>query len=76
MVKPPNNTLQHTESGVLCKGLLKTELVETQEASSSTISGKLGTIMPQLYDVESSYSEPEKSLPLDLGLDQIEDYQE
>ncbi len=76
MAKPPNRALQHAESRVLHEGLLKTELAETQETSSSTISGKLGTIMPQLYDVESSYSEPEKSLPLDLGLDQIEDDQE
>lgn len=76
MVKPPNSALQSAESRVLRESLLKTELAETQEASSSVISGKLGTIMPQLYDVESSYSEPEKSLPLDLGLDQIEDCQE
>ena len=76
MAKPPNSVLQHADSRVLHEGLLKTELAETQEASSSAISGKLGTIMPQLYDVESSYSEPEEPLPLDLDLDQIEDYQE
>ena len=76
MAKPPSNTLQPAESRILREDLLKTELTETQEASSSAISGKLETMMPQLYDVESSYSEPEKSLPLDLGLDQIEDYQE
>jgi hypothetical protein len=76
MAKPPNSALQPSESRVLHEGLLKTELPETQEASSHDICGRLGTIMPQLYDVESSYSEPEKSLPLDLGLDQIEDYQE
>ena len=76
MVKPLNSALQPAESRVLHEGLPKTDLAETQEASSSAISGKLGTIMPQLYDAESSYSEPEKSLPLDLGLDQIEDYQE
>ncbi len=76
MVKPSHSTLQHAKSRVLREGLLKTELAETQEASSSAISCRLGTMMPQLYDVESSYSEPEKSLPLDLGLDQIEDYQE
>jgi len=76
MAKPPNSVLQPAESRVLREGLLKTELAEAQEASSSTMSGKLGTIMSQLYDVECSYSEPEKSLPLDLGLDQIEDYQE
>jgi hypothetical protein len=76
MAKPPNSVLQPAESRVLREGLLKTELAETQEASSSAVPGKLGTIMSQLYDVECSYSEPEKSLPLDLGLDQIEDYQE
>ena len=76
MAKPSNSTLQHAESRVLCEGLLRTELAEAQEASSSPMPGKLGTIMSQLYDVECSYSEPEKSLPLDLGLDQIEDYQE
>jgi hypothetical protein len=76
MAKPPNSTLQPTESGVLREGLLITELAEAQEASSSAISCRLETLMPQLYDVESSYSEPEKPLPIDLGLDQIEDYQE
>lgn len=76
MTKPPNSVLQPAESRVLREGLLKTELAEAQEASSSTVSGKLETIMSQLYDVECSYAEPEKSLPLDLGLDQIEDYQE
>ena len=76
MVKPLNSALQHAESRVLREGLPKTDSPETQEATSSAISGKLRTIMPKLYDAESSYSEPEKSLPLDLGLDQIEDYQE
>ncbi|MDH5782437.1 MAG: hypothetical protein OEZ35_02040 [Candidatus Bathyarchaeota archaeon] len=76
MAKPPNSVLQTAESRVLREGLLRTELAEAQEASSSAVSGKLGKIMSQLYDVECSYSEPEKSLPLDLGLDQIEDYQE
>lgn len=76
MAKPPNSVLQPEESQVLCKGLLKTELAEAQEKSSSDIASKLEKIMPQLFDVESSYSEPEEPLPLDLGLDQIEDYQE
>lgn len=76
MAKPANSTLQPAESRILREGLVKTELAEAQEASSSAISGRLRTMMTQLYDVESSYSEPEKSLPLDLGLDQIEDYKE
>jgi cell division protein FtsZ len=32
----------------------------------------LGNMMLELYDIESSYAETEKSLPVDLGLDQIE----
>jgi hypothetical protein len=32
--------------------------------------------MPKLYDIESSYSEPEKQLQIDLGLDQIESFEE
>lgn len=74
MAKPPNSALQSADSGVLIEGLLRTGLTEAQRQSSSTTSSKLGTIMPQLYDLESSYSEPDKPLSLDLGLDQIEDY--
>lgn len=75
MVKPANNALQPAKSSVLqSEGILKTELVESQEESLSIIWERFGTMIPKLYDVESSYSEPEKSLPLDLGLDQLEDY--
>jgi hypothetical protein len=73
MVKTNDNALQHAKSKFLHEGLLKPNLTETQEEISSFISDWSGTTMPQLYDVESSYSEPERSLPLDLGLDQIED---
>jgi hypothetical protein len=75
MAKPPHSALQPANSGVLHEDLLGTELAETQKSSPAAVD-KLRTTMLQLYDVESSYSEPEKSLPLDLGLDQIEDYQE
>jgi len=73
MAKPPTHALQPAELRALRESLLKKSLTETREVSASALTGKLGTIMPKLYDVESSYSEPEKSLPLDLGLDQIED---
>lgn len=76
MVESPENALKPAESRILREGLLKTELTEDQEPSSVMMNARVRTIMPQLYDVESSYSEPEKSLPLDLGLDQIEDCQE
>jgi len=76
MAKPTNSALQSAEARILRESLLETGLMETQEVHSSDISSGLRTIMPQLYDMESSYSEPEKALPLDLGLDQIEDYQE
>jgi len=76
MAKPPNSALQSADSGVLIEGLLRTGVPETQREASSTTSNVLGAIMPQLYDMESSYSEPEKLLSLDLDLDQIEDCQE
>lgn len=76
MVESPKSPLKPAESRILHEGLLKTELTEDKEPSSFMMNARVRTIMPQLYDVESSYSEPEKSLPLDLGLDQIEDYQE
>jgi cell division protein FtsZ len=34
------------------------------------------TMMPELYNIESSFSEPEKSLPIDIGLEQIENYED
>ena len=76
MAKPPTHALQPAELRALRESLLKKSLTETPEVSTSTITGKLGKIMPKLHDVESSYLEPEKPLPLDLGLDQIEDCQE
>jgi hypothetical protein len=69
----PTRALQPAELRALRESLLKKGLTETQEVSTSALTGKLGILMPKLRDVESSYSEPEKSLPLDLGLDQIED---
>jgi len=56
-------------------GFLKVTLVMTGVHSPKILSG-FGTIMPKLYDIESSYSEPEKQLPIDLGLDQIENFEE
>jgi len=43
---------------------------------SPKILSEFGTFMPKLYDIEWSYSEPEKQLPVDLGLDQIENFEE
>jgi len=42
------------------------------EAHSPRISSRLEAIAPQLFDIDPC-SEPEKPLPIDLGLDQIED---
>lgn len=36
----------------------------------------LGNMMSELYDIESSYTEREKSLAVDFGLDQIEDLED
>lgn len=54
-------------------GVLKVTLVMTGVHSPCLLSG-LGTIAPQLFDIDPS--EPEKPLPIDLGLDQIEDFEE
>jgi cell division protein FtsZ len=56
-------------------GFLKVTLVMTGVHSPKVLSW-FGTIMPKLYDIESSYSEPEKQLQIDLGLDQIENLEE
>jgi len=53
------------------EGALKVTLVMTGVRSPYMLGG-FGNIMPKLYDIESSFSEPEKSLPIDLGLGQIE----
>ncbi len=74
MANTSNDALQHAKSKLSHEGLLKTGLTEIAHEFPSFIFDWSGTIMTQLFDVESSYSEPEKSLPLELGLDQIEDY--
>jgi len=56
-------------------GFLKVTLVMTGVHSPYTLSW-LENIMPKLDDLESPYGEPEKTLPIDLGLDQIEDFEE
>jgi len=56
-------------------GFLKVTLVMTGVHSPNILSG-FGTLMPKLCDIESFYSEPEKKLPVDLGIDQIEDFEE
>jgi cell division protein FtsZ len=56
-------------------GFLKVTLVMTGVQSPKILSG-FGVLMPKLYDIESSYSEPEKQLQIDLGLDQIEGFEE
>ena len=57
------------------EGSLKVTLVMTGMRSLYTLSW-FGNIMPKLYDLESSYVEPEKTLSIDLGLDQIESFGE
>jgi len=56
-------------------GFLKVTLVMTGVTFPNILSG-FEALMPKLYDIESSYSEPEKLLPIDLGLDQIENFEE
>jgi len=56
-------------------GILKVTLVMTGVNSPKILNG-FGIIMPKLYDIESSYSEPENQLQIDLGLDQIENFEE
>jgi len=57
------------------EGMLKVTLVMTGVPSPHVIGG-LGNFMPKLYDIESSFFEPEKSLSIDLGLDQIENFED
>jgi cell division protein FtsZ len=54
-----------------CEGSLKVTLVMTG-VNSPHMQWGLGNMLNELYDLESSYSISEKSLPVDLGLDQIE----
>ncbi len=56
-------------------GFLKVTLVMTGVQPPRKLSG-IGVIMPKIYDLESSYSEPERQLQIDLGLDQIENFEE
>jgi len=56
-------------------GFLKVTLVMTGVHSPKILKG-FGTIMQKLYDIESSYAEPEKTLSADLDLDQIENFEE
>jgi cell division protein FtsZ len=56
-------------------GFLKVTLVMTGVNSPKILKG-FGTLMPKLYDIESSYSEPERQLSVDLDLDQIESFEE
>jgi len=54
-----------------CEGSVKVTLVMTGVNSPHMQWGS-GNMLNELYDLESSYSISEKSLPVDLGLDQIE----
>jgi cell division protein FtsZ len=56
-------------------GFLKVTLMMTGVNSPKILKG-YGTLMPKLYDIESFYTEPEKQLPIDLGLDQLENFEE
>jgi cell division protein FtsZ len=55
-------------------GFLKVTLVMTGVRSPKLMNG-VEYIMPKLFDIESSYSEPEKQLQVDLSLDQIEKFE-
>lgn len=55
------------------EGVLKVTLVMTGVNSPQLLSG-FGIMEPQLFDIDPC-SEPEEPLPIDLGLDQIEDFE-
>jgi len=57
------------------KGALKVTLVMTGVRSPYKLS-RFVNLMPKLYDIESSFSEREKPLRIDLGLDQIESFED
>jgi len=57
------------------EGLLKVMVVMTGVHSPYKLSW-FGNMGPKLYDIESAFSEPEKSLPIDLGLDQLESFED
>jgi len=54
---------------------LKVTVVMTGVRSPRLLGGFV-SIMPKLYDIESSFSEPEKTLSIDLGLDQLENFED
>lgn len=54
---------------------LKVTLVMTGVRSPYKLS-RLVNLMPRLYDIESSFSESEKLPQIDLGLDQIENFED
>jgi len=56
-------------------GFLKVTLMMTGVNSPKILKG-YGTLMPKLYNIESTYTEPEKQLTVDLGLDQLENFEE
>jgi len=56
------------------EGVLRVTLVMTGVPPPNILSW-LESKMSKLYDIESSFSEPEKSLPIELGLDQIENFE-
>ncbi len=54
---------------------LKVTLLMTGLHSSYRLKG-FGDVMPKLYDIESPDHAPEKSLRIDLGLDQMENFED
>ena len=56
-------------------GFLRVTLMMTG-VNSPKIHKGYENMMPKLYDIESSFAEPEKPLHLDLGLDQLENFGE
>ena len=55
------------------EGVLRVTLVMTGVRSPHILSG-FGRMAPQLFDIDPC-AEPEEPLPIDLGLDQIEDFE-
>jgi cell division protein FtsZ len=53
--------------------VLRVTLVMTGVQSRQILS-EFGTMLPQLFDIDPC-AEPEEQLPIDLGLDQIEDFE-
>lgn len=57
------------------EGILKVTVVMTGLSSPYMLRGYANTL-PELYDIESSFSEPEKSSRIDLNLEQIENFED